>query len=308
MRRDRRHLLGAVLACAAASGLAGVGPAAAEHRSDRVLYRLVSGRDTVRVIAGMLCTAGDPGWGPDSCFETTETIRAVDGLGQVTYADTLPPGFDDDRRLTARVAAEATPVGWSTGRGVMVSLSHTPSDPLWSDVDACRYFALRKGRLVPVTPWCTACRGDGPGDLVYAEWWAGWFPIRVPARVRLDRPSGGLEFVPERDPRGSGLAVLDIPRLSDLELAFDTYGEFRVRLFRTTYGEGSDVVVVTPRSSIRIGRVFAEIGPAAVEPGYGPVPVLSLPVTVRRLEVTIHGMHGYLEEADFPHIGLRSGE
>jgi len=305
----RRGPLAAVLACTVVSGLAVSGPAAAEHRSDRVLVRMASGRDTVRVIAGTLCTPGDPAWGPDSCFQTTETIRAVDGLGRVTCADTLPPGFDDAGRLTRQVTAKATSVAWSTGRGVRVDVSHTPSDPLWSDVDACRYYALRKGALVAVTPWCRACQGNGPGNVVFSEWWAGWFPIRVPARVRPERTSGGLEFIPARDPRGSGLAVLEIPRIDELERGFaNPAGEYRIHLFRTAGGADFDVLVVTPRSNVRIGRVFAEVGPAAVEPGYATPPVLSVPVTVRRLEVTVHGLHGYIEEADFANIGLRSGE
>jgi len=240
---------------------------------------------------------------------TVESLRMVDGHGGVQYADSLSLSLSRTGEIESENDITVERIQWSDGPGLRLEWEGSPSDP--SDPGTCRYFARRGARLVAVTPWCSACRGPEAGDVVVSKTWEDWFSVEVPARVRLDRPEGGLELVPETDPAHDHLAVLRIFDVDTLPHQF--YGEYgrplegaddqlRVRLFQAPTGAASASVTITPSSRVRLGRLYAGVG---LVPWEGGAQGQSIQVTIVRLEVTIDGRHGYVEEGDFFAVGLQ---
>lgn len=71
---------------------------------------------------------------------------------------------------------------------------------------------------------------------------------------------------------------------------FDADTTAQVALYRAPAGGLADTVTVTPSSRVDFGKVYAVIREGAVE--------------IKRLEVTVDGRHGYVEERHFMGLGL----
>jgi hypothetical protein len=267
------------------------------QRIDRVLAEVPAGGDTLRVVAGIIRDRFTTSW-PDS---SVESIRIVNRQEAYQYSDTFFVHKGPEGPLYAQVVVGAWPVKWSRGYGLKLR-DEAVHPELGADYvdEHCRYFALRGERLVPVTPWCSLCGDMLSGDRVMHSVGFGWCYVLVPLRIRFDLARGGLEVVPVRSAGSGGLAELEV---GGVEAWVDTAS--RAFLYRRVTGEAGDSVSVTPDSEVKVVRVYAECAGWGDLGNYCPDDIR---IDVRRLEVIVDGKHGFVEERDFPALGLYERE
>ncbi len=268
--------------------LAGAGPAKVPSRSDMVLALIPAQGDTLRVIATLLHGPSLAG-SPDS---SVDVIRIVDRRGETVYSDSMLTSVTADGVLEEEVSVDAERISFEGRTGLTLYQCGLPA--IEGACGQCRHFVLRGQRLVPVTPWSNVC------ELTAAEVWTMHFTVRVPVRIRFDRAEGGVDLRPTRDPT-TGLAVLDHDQMGTPDRYYGADTTFRVRLFRGSEGDAVDSVTVTPSSRVVIGRVYGEVGwwESALPGKQGAVTL-----EIKRLQVTVNGRRGFVEEGDFEGLGL----
>ena len=294
----------AALACIAPRAAAGADPRPPLGRVERVVYRCPASGETLRVIATVLKELSGNPWG-----EAVETARIVDRLGRGRFADSLHPSLMPDGSLDWGSDVTALPIQWDSAPGLRLEVRFSPGDYPPHPPD-CRFFVLRGRRLVPVTPWCSSTVGPEPGNLIHFKSWLDYFFVRVPARVLLERPEGGVELVADRDAAAGGLArlaIADVPERrfydENHQRVMDPNARLRVKLYHAPIGEAADYDFLTPSSPVTVGDVYADLKLKRVEnPFLGHY--VDAAVQIRRLEVTIDGRYGFIELQDFTGIGL----
>lgn len=288
--------------------LSGAAHAAGLHRVERLLTELPAKHDTLRVLATVL--QGQRG---DPCFETVKTVRVVGRRAETQLVDSLPPFWRDSRGvLQSGVEVDAAPVAWGRRQGVVLHRWYVNYAPTRAQNPECRYLALRGHRLVPVSAWCNALGRPVAGGRVLVEKSFGWFTALVPVRLRGGTRDGGLAPQPDRD-RSTGLAELEIggEGIGAEPHARGAGPPKPLRLYRGPVGEEGDSVVVGPTTTIVLGRAYAEVGIVSAPRDWDHLPaweVAEVVVTLKRLAVVVGGRRGFVEERDFPALGLETEE
>lgn len=279
------------------------------ERIDRVLAEIPVQGDTLRAVAGVIRDRANHA-SPDS---SVESLRILNRRGACLYSDTFYVRKGPDGPLYAQVAVDAWRNRWSHGWAFKLrdeSVNQVLRARFGPDYH-CRYVVVRGDSVVPVTPWCQLCGDLNPGDLVLHGVDLGWFRVALPLRIRFDSPQGGIEVVPTRDPKAGGLAVLQINSarihwwpedpLGPNAHLYPSDSVRRVFVYRAAIGQEGDSVTVTPASTVRFGRAWAECAQWA---DLGPRCPDDIDVDLKRLEFTANGRRGFLDQQGLRMLGV----
>lgn len=294
------YLILAVIACL---GTAVVAPSASDaraiqvtpepfRRSESLLASIPFKSDTLRVIGTKLHDDVAPRFDSTLC-----EVRVVDQAGTELYRESLLdcdyPGDTLEEEIT--LATMAFP--FAGGLGIDLYLDASPS--IASYPGDCRYLLIQtridsdepRPVVRPVSAWCWVFRDHDRFEYLIDE---GWFSALIPVEPRFDRPNGGFE--PAGLERDSDLAVLQIQAYGKPS----PHKQTQVRLFSTPVIDQYDSVLITPLTDITLGRGwFRTTGSclACLEND-------DFSMDIVRLEVTIDGRKGFVEETDFGKLGL----
>jgi hypothetical protein len=122
----------------------------------------------------------------------------------------------------------------------------------------------------------------------------GSFDVVLPVVPRFERPNGGFE--PSLLEWDSDLVVLDIHAHGKPS----PYEQAEVHLFRSPVSDQYDTILITPSTDITLARGwFGTTGSCL-----GCLENDDFSIDIVRLEVTIDGRKGFLEQTDFDELGL----
>ncbi len=279
------------------------------ERVDRVLAEVPVPGDTLRAVAGIIRDRTSHAE-PES---SVVSLRILNRRGACLYSDSFFVNKGPEGALYAAVATDAWAIQWSGGSAF--KLRDEAVNPVmrarFGPNYHCRYLAVRGDTVVPIMPWCKLCGDLLPGATILHGVDLGWFKVAVPLRLRFDLPMGGIEVAPERDSSAGGLAVLrtngtrihwwpEDPESPNAHM-YPTDTLRRAFLYRAAIGADGDSITVTPASKVQFGAAYAECAPWA---NLGERCPDDIKVDLKRLEFSLNGRHGFLDERGLRMLGV----
>lgn len=192
---------------------------------------------------------------------------------------------------------------------LVISHWYYPSAP--GTGEDLQFFVWQKGKLVPLSKpfdiygdYEEISRADAGSDITLSDsetilmlrHLEYYFYSKIPVVINLDPAAAEPYRVALAKDKESGLNI--IPLMAERRPSFMDDQPAEVRLYKSAAGETFKSVRVDRESTIEIGPAYGHASARENERGAG------VSVQIKRLQVTIDGKIGYVEEKDYQKLGL----